>query len=214
MQDLVLAGAGGCMRELVWQIQELNKICPSWNIIGYVDFEEPIEEVRVGNQIIPYLGNDDYLINTKEKVNVAICVGAPSLRKKIATKYRENSNINFPNLIMSNTYVCEDVRMGQGCIISMDARVSTNVMLGDFVFMNTGAKICHDGMIGDFVTLAPNATLAGAVSIGTGSDIGLGANVIQGIRIANDVVIGAGGVVIRDIVESCTAVGVPVKVIK
>ena len=25
MKEIILAGAGGCMRELVWQIQELNK---------------------------------------------------------------------------------------------------------------------------------------------------------------------------------------------
>ena len=214
MQKLILAGAGGCMRELVWQIQELNKVFPTWDVVGYVDFEDPDTDVYVGGQRIPYLGNDDYLMEMNEVVNVAICVGSPALRKKIAMKYQKNNNIRFPNLILSNAYVCEDVVIGQGCIISMDARVSTNVELGDFVFLNTGAKICHDGTIGDYVTLAPNATLAGSVTIGSGSDIGLGANVIQGINITNDVIIGAGAVVVRDILVPCTAVGVPAKAIK
>lgn len=214
MQNIILAGAGGCMRELIWQIQELNKVCPTWNIVGYVDFEKPAEEVYVGGQRIPYLGNDDYLIKMGEEVNVAICVGSPALRKKIATKYQNNNNIKFPNLILSNTYVCEDIEIGHGCIISMDARISTNVTLGDFVFLNTGAKICHDGVIGDYVTLAPDVKLAGSVTIGSGSDIGLGAKVIQGINIASDVIVGAGGVVVKDILTSCTAVGVPVKAIK
>lgn len=214
MQDLILVGAGGCMRELVWQIQELNKICPTWNIIGFVDYENPQEEVYVGRCHIPYLGADDVLINSNKEVNVAICVGSPVLRRKIASKYQVNNNIKFPNLILSNTYVCEDVKMGQGCIISMDARISTNVTLGDFVFMNTGSMVCHDGVIGNYVTLSPDVKLAGAVNIGAGSEIGIGAKVIQGISIEEDVIVGAGAVVIRDITEACTAVGVPAKAIK
>lgn len=214
MKNLVLAGAGGCMRELVWQIQELNKACPLWNIIGYVDFEQPEEEVYVGGQHIPYLGSDDTIINCDEEVNVAICVGSPILRRKIVSKYQENKNIKFPNLILSNTCVCEDVKMGQGCIISMDVRISTNVRMGNFVFMNTGAMVCHDGELSDYVTLGPDVKLAGNVQVGTASTIGLGAKVIQGITIAEDVVIGAGAVVVRDIEEKCKVVGVPAKAIR
>lgn len=214
MQDLILAGAGGCMRELIWQIQELNKVSPLWNVIGFVDFQRLEEEVYVGGQHIPYLGTDEILLDMQEEVNVAICVGSPIIRRKIASKYLENKNIKFPNLILSNTYLCEDVRMGQGCIISMDARVSTNVKLGDFVFMNTGTMVCHDGNIGSYVTLAPDVKLAGSVSIGHDSEIGLGAKVIQGISIADNVIVGAGAVVVRDITKACTAVGVPAKVIK
>ncbi|MBQ2921677.1 MAG: NeuD/PglB/VioB family sugar acetyltransferase [Tyzzerella sp.] len=214
MQDLILAGAGGCMRELIWQIQELNKVCPTWDITGFVDYKEPQEAVYVGNRYIPYLGADDVVINSSQKINVAICVGASDLRRKIADKYSKNPNVNFPNIILSETYVCEDVEMGQGCIISMDARVSTNVKLGDFVFLNTGALVCHEGNIGSYVTLAPDVKLAGNVTIGRNSEIGLGAKVIQGITIAENVVIGAGAVVVRDILNSCTAVGVPARAIK
>ena len=37
MQDIILVGSGGCMREIVWQIQEQNKSAENWNILGYVD---------------------------------------------------------------------------------------------------------------------------------------------------------------------------------
>lgn len=214
MQDLVLVGAGGCMRELIWQIQELNKACPTWNVTGFVDFCKPKEDVYVGNQYIPYLGTDEILVDSDKEVNVAICVGAPRMRKKIALKYQQNPNIKFPNLVLGNTCICGDVKMGQGCIISMDARISTNVELGNFVFMNIGAMVCHDGCIGSYVTLAPDVKLAGSVTIGDGCEIGLGTKIIQGINITENVIIGAGAVVVRDITEPCTAVGVPAKGIK
>lgn len=60
--------------------------------------------------------------------------------EKIVEKLKNNKNIIFPNIILGDTRICEDVQMGKGCIISMDARISTNVTLGSFIFMNTEAK--------------------------------------------------------------------------
>ena len=216
MQDLILVGAGGCMRELVWQIQELNKQTPSWNLLGYVDYTAPEEAdgVTVGNGKIAYLGTDDVLLAMKKKVNVAVCVGDSNLRKKIVEKYLKNPNIEFPNLILSDVHICEDVQMGHGCIVSMDSKISTNVVMGNFVFLNTGAKVCHDGKIDDFVTLSPDVTLAGNVSVGRGTELGMGAKVIQGIEIGSDVTIGAGAVVIRNISNGSIAIGVPAKKLK
>lgn len=174
------------MRELAWQM-------PDWQISGYVDVTPPEHPIsRRPN--LPYLGKDDILLQQTKDINVAIAVGDPALRQKIAQKLQTNPHIHFPNLILHGAEVCSDVKLGQGCIISMDARVSTNVRMGDFVFLNIGALVCHDGRLGDFVTLAPDVKLAGAVHVGSHCDIGLGTKVIQGITIADHVRTGAGAV--------------------
>ncbi len=216
MEHIILVGSGGCMRELVWQIQELNKECPTWQIDGYVDARVPKEgEVCVvGTETIPFLGTDEYLLAVQEQVNVAVCVGSPALRKKIVHGLKKNHCIHFPNMVLGNTRICADVQMGEGCIVSMDCRISTNARIGNFVFLNTGSMICHDGSIGDFTTLSPEVKLAGNVKVGRESEIGLGAKVIQGITIGENVVIGAGSVVARDIEANCTVVGVPARKIK
>ncbi len=210
-EDLILAGCGGCMRELVWQIQELNKQKAVWNIIGYSDRKHPENgtDISVGLQKIPYLGNDDYLLSKTDPVNVAICVGSPALRRKIAMKLLQNSCIRFPNLILGNTKICEDVKLGRGCIISMDVCISTNVIVGDFVFFNTGSMACHDGYISDYVTLGPDVKLAGTVTVGENSDLGIGTKVIQGVHIAKNVKTGAGSIVVRNIDSEGTFAGVP-----
>lgn len=205
--QIILAGSGGCMRELAWQM-------PDWQISGYVDVTPPEHPIKVGDRIIPYLGKDDILLQQTKDINVAIAVGDPALRQKIAQKLQTNPHIHFPNLILHGAEVCSDVKLGQGCIISMDARVSTNVRMGDFVFLNIGAMVCHDGRLGDYVTLAPDVKLAGAVHIGSHCDIGLGTKVIQGITIADHVRTGAGAVVVRDVEETGTVVGVPARKIK
>lgn len=216
MTDIILAGSGGCMRELIWQIQEQNKLAPTWNVIGYVDCKKP-EEAKglvVGKQQIPYLGDDEFLLKKTELVNVAVCVGTPSLRKKIAEKLAQNVNVQFPDLILGDVKICEDAQMGKGCIISMDTRISTNVRMGDFVFLNMGAVVCHDGRLGDFVTLAPDVRLAGNVTVESESELGMGTGVIQGIRIGARVRTGAGSVVVRELPDDCTAVGVPARRIR
>lgn len=215
-KHIVLVGAGGCMRELVWQIQEANKEHIMWQIDGYVDANEPAEGQYcvVGTQNIPFLGTDEYLLKKQEPINVVICVGNSALRKKIFNSLQKNKNVKFPNLILGNTKICEDIQMGVGCIIAMDARISTNVKLGNGVFLNTGSMVCHDGRIGDFVTLSPCSTLAGAVVVGACTEIGMGVNVIQGKVIGDNVSVGAGAVVVKDIESNCTVVGVPAEKIK
>lgn len=211
-QKLILTGAGGCMRELLWQIEELNRIENTWEVLGYVDISDEFGDVRIGECLCPYLGTDQYLLDKKEDTNVVICAGSSTLRKKIAEKLMVNPNLKFPNLILSDTRVCTDVEMGQGNIISMDCRVSTNVCIGNFTFLNIGSVVCHDGRLGDYVTLSPDVHLAGAVTVGSESELGMGTRVIQGITIGDQVITGAGSVVIRDLPNACTAVGVPARV--
>lgn len=205
------------MRELLWQIEELNNRGTgiAWNVLGYVDVKPQwangISDIFAGNIRCPYLGDDAYLLARRQETNVAISVGEPKLRKRIAEKLLKNPNLKFPNLIMDNTRICSDTKMGQGCIISMGGRVSTNVKIGDFVFLNMGTLVCHDGSIGDFSTLSPDVKLAGQVTVGRECDLGLGTRVIQGIIIGDQVVTGAGSVVVRDVEGSCTVVGVPAK---
>ena len=62
--------------------------------------------------------------------------------------------------------------------------------------------------------MCPGALLAGRVKVGRGAFIGIGAQVIQCRAIGHFATIGAGAVVIEDVPEYSTAVGVPARVIK
>lgn len=211
MIDMIMVGSGGCMRELAWQILEDNKKTEKWNIVGYVDSKAPEngDGLNVGRFYIPYLGDDQFLLNAADDKNVVMSVGSSGLRSRIVKKYSANPHLHFPNIILESACVCEDLQLGQGCIITMDARVSTNVKMGDFVFMNTGSMVCHDSIIGSFVTFGPRSQVAGGVSVGENSEIGMNASVIQCLNIGKNVIVGAGATVIRNIEDDCTVVGVP-----
>jgi acetyltransferase EpsM len=56
--------------------------------------------------------------------------------------------------------------------------------------------------------------LAGNVLIGDGCYLGIGSSVIHGVSIGAWTTVGAGAVVIKDLPDNATAVGVPATVIK
>lgn len=208
MEDMILIGSGGCMRELLYQFQNLNQVRPAWNILGFVD--KSSAEVPGCS----YLGDDDWLLQYDRRAAVCISVQEPALRMQLAEHYRKNPALYFPVVRMLHAEVADSTKLGEGTILCEHVKITNDGNIGRFGFFNIGAQIHHEVQIGDYVTVAPNATVAGNVSFGDGCYIGMGANVIQGVCIGKGSVIGAGSAVIRNIPKDATAVGVPAKVIK
>ncbi|MBW1915883.1 MAG: acetyltransferase, partial [Deltaproteobacteria bacterium] len=68
--------------------------------------------------------------------------------------------------------------------------------------------------IGDFSSFMPSCNISGEVKIGEGTFWGTGAKVINQKSIGNNVTVSAGAVIINDIPDNVTVVGVPAKIIK
>lgn len=208
MKDLIFIGSGGCMRELLYQTENLNRECPTWNILGFVDRGDS------GYRGCPYLGDDDWLLAYRQPAAVCISVQEPGLRRGLYEAYRKNSCLEFPVIRMRHTEVADSTILGGGTILCEHVRITNDGEIGKGCFFNIGAQVHHESRIGDFVTVSPNATLAGNVTLGNGSYIGMGANLIQGIHVGEGAVIGAGAAVVRDIPDYVTAAGVPAKVMR
>ena len=94
-----------------------------------------------------------------------------------------------------------------------NAVVQSNVKIGKGVIVNTSAVVDHDTSLMDGVHICPGANLAGEVKIGYYSWVGIGSSIIQGVTIGSDVTIGAGSVVLKNVRDSVTAVGIPASII-
>ncbi len=113
----------------------------------------------------------------------------------------------FPRLIMTVA------RMVTGIEIHPSATIGR----GLFIDHGTGVVIGETAVIGDGVTLFQGVTLGGTgkergkrhPTIGNNVVIGAGAKVLGNITIGNDAMVGANAVVIRDVPEHSTVVGVP-----
>lgn len=211
-KELVIVGAGGFGREILWQLreQEYKILGKNYHFKGFIDDNKQLKK-EICNQVI---GSTDELLEEKNPISVLIAIGNAKTRRNIAKKLMKNTHLSFPNFIAESAKVSDDICIGQGCIICMSSIITVNVKLGDFVVCNLDCTIGHDSTLEDFVTLYPSVNVSGNVSVGTTSEIGTGTQIIQGNVIGKECILGAGAVVNKQIADYATAVGIPAKIIK
>ena len=84
------------LKEVFFLIQEINRISPTYEVLGVVDIKDKGKEVIDGARII---GDDTFLFQELRGVGVAIAQGFPVTRERVYQKYRATQNFEFPNLI-------------------------------------------------------------------------------------------------------------------
>src|SRR5262245_52569562 len=85
MHDLVILGAGGGSRSVLWLLETVHAVRPAWNILGYVD-ENPELHGTLHCEL-PVLGGFDWFDGRRPLVVHG--VGSPTVRRRFAEKARE-----------------------------------------------------------------------------------------------------------------------------
>ena len=206
MDKIVFIGFGGHAKSVADSITAEGK----YKIEGYTDLENRFCEY-------PYLGKDDVLVNCyKMGIKNAVLgvgfLGNSNIRENIVNKAKE-IGFDFPVIIDPSSIIANDVIIEDGTYIGKRVVINTGTKVGKYCIINTGAIVEHECNIEDYSHIAVGTILCGKVSIGHHTMVGAGASVIQCRSIGNNSVIGAGAVVNQDLPNSCTAAGVPAKII-
>jgi sugar O-acyltransferase (sialic acid O-acetyltransferase NeuD family) len=208
-KDIIIVGAGGLGREVLWLLEELNSKNTVWNITGFVDDNENLQGVFINN--CPVLGTVDWLVKYRNRLSVVCCIAKPKIRERIIYKLQKNPNIDFPNIIAEGVRCSNRVHFGKGNIICLSSTLTVDIHMGDFNIINPACTIGHDVKINNYNTLYPGVNISGNVDLGNHIEIGTGSQIIQGLDICDNVIIGAGSVIIKDIIDQGTYVGAPVR---
>ena len=83
--------------------------------------------------------------------------------------------------------------------------------LGMCCYVNRMASVGHHNHWGSFSRINPGAHTAGSVVLGERVTVGMGALVREGVRVGDGAIIGAGSLVLKDVAEGHTVMGVPAK---
>lgn len=212
MKDIAIFGVGGFGREVLALIKNINKVEPTWNIVGF--FDDGYEKGLTINGY-PTLGTAEDLNEWDKEIAIAISIGNPVVKKNIIDKIH-NPKVCYPTLIHPTAWIGDDgfVEIGKGCIICAGNLITTNIKIQDFVILNLGCTVGHDTVIKDYAAFMPSVNISGEVTIGEGVYVGTGAKIINQLEIGEYTVVGAGAVVAKSLPANCTAVGVPAKPIK
>lgn len=212
MKDIAIYGAGGFGREVLTLIQDINRIKPTWNVIGYFD-----DGYEIGHEVhgLMVLGGVKELNNWKTPLSVTIAIGTPRIKRSILDNIK-NSLIEYPTLIHPSVIIGDNdyVKIGKGCIFCAYSVITCDIEVGDFVILNLACTLGHDTVIKDYCAFMPTCNISGECAIEEGVYCGTGVKIINRISIGEGTIIGAGAVVSKSLPRKCTAVGIPAKPIK
>jgi len=208
-KSLVIIGAGGLGREIVWLVNDINRVTPEWDLLGFVD--DGITGTTVEGY--PILGSVSSLYDMDWSPWVVVAIAYGHARMNI-TGNIINAGIQVATLIHPTVQHSNFVRIEPGTIICAGSVITTNISLGKACIVNPNCFVGHDSILEDYVSLMPASNIAGEVHVGTGCYFGMNSCVINRRIIGEWSIIGAGATVIDDIPPYSLAVGVPAKVIR
>lgn len=202
---LIIIGASGHGKVVADIALNMKK----WQSISFLDNNESIkssmglEVIDTSDNIFKYL--DDY--------EIFVGIGNNATRERIQGGIKA-LGASIPTLIHPNAVFGEQVEVGYGTVVMAGVVINCCTSIGEGCIINTGATIDHDSLIEDYVHISPGVNLAGTVKVGQGSWLGIGSVVSNNINITSKCKIGAGALVVRDINEPGSYVGIPARKIE
>ena len=204
---LVLIGGGGHASDVLHVVEAINAVRPTYRVVGLLDDAE-IDCRRFSVRGVAHLGPVDDLIEY-DAVYV-VCLGWPWTRSEVARRIADRGR-PAPPIVHPSADIGVGVELGPGSVVLGPAHLSPFARFGDHAVVSYLVSIGHDTTFGDYASVMPNAAVAGDVTAGNRVLVGAASAVREGIHLAHDVRVGAGAVVVSDVPEGATVVGVPAR---
>jgi sugar O-acyltransferase (sialic acid O-acetyltransferase NeuD family) len=200
MDDRVaIFGTGGFAREVACILHDLGRGDE------IASFHEPDElhqpRTLLGVPVRPQSEFDP------RKQLALIGIGNPKIRQKVASELPEGTR--YDTVIHPTAVLSQWVEVGAGSVICAGCVLTCQISIGKHCHLNLNTTVGHDCTFGDFCTVAPGANISGNCAFGRGVDVGTQASFRQHVAVCDGAVIGMGAVVVKNIVEPGTYVGIP-----
>ncbi len=215
-QQVVIIGAGGFGREVLFYLREMNRIGglqtdeDVYDVIGFIDDNPRLLQTTVCD--LPVLGPTNWLTDHLEVQGVC-AMGSARIRRDVVEKL-EPFGAQFATV--KHPFVCHSqyVQLGPGTVLCAGVVLTTQVCSGKHLIINMNVSVGHDCAFGDFVTINPGCNISGNVTLHSGVELGSNVAIIPGCRIGEGAIVGAGAVVTRDLEPNQVYVGAPARPIR
>lgn len=204
-RDLVIVGAGGHGRELFDAVLAVNRVRPTWRVLGVVD-DDPQHTDRLERIGLELLGPIERLLELG--CAYALGIGTSEVRQRLAARF-DAAGLEPATVVHPGAHLGSDVELGPGAVVFDRCTLTTHVRIGAHTHLNVGCAVQHDSVLGDAVQVSPGVFVNGDCRIGDAVFLGTGAIVTRGTTVGERARVGAGAVVLDDVAPGSTVVGVP-----
>lgn len=209
MKDLIIVGASGFGREVLQWVKHCNSAEEQWNIKGFIDDNiRALDQYDCDYNIIDSIESYDI----KENDRFALAIALPKVKKTVVEILKARG-AKFISIIHPSAIVGEFCEIGEGVIVTPNAKISPNVKVGNFVTL-LGSGFGHDALVGDYCTITGNCSINGHVQLGEGVFIGSNSCIAPGKKVGAWSVVAMGSMVFRNVKSNTKVMGNPAKIIK
>jgi len=188
MKSIVIIGAGDLGKEVVWLIEDINKVTPTYVILGFLDDDKEKE----GGEFYGYrvLGNISHLeeMQKSSPVSAVIAIRDGVVRRKI--KEEHPTFEGWETIIHPTAVIASTSPVGKGSIVFPNVTISVDTKLGDFNLYYINASVCNDCAIGNYVSVMSGASISERVIMGDECFMAAGSTVYPHMKIGDRVEIG------------------------
>lgn len=172
MKNIVIIGAGDLGKEIVWLIEDINKQCPTYVILGFLDDDSS----KNAQEFFGYkvLGTTEYLdtLSVSTPVSAVIAIQDGATRRAIVEAHPHFSH--WETIIHPMAVIAPESTLGEGSVLFPRVTVSVGTIIGRCSLLYINSTICNDCVIGDFTSIMTGTVVSEHSDIASGSFVPAG----------------------------------------
>jgi len=211
LKKLVIVGAGGHGKEILWLVQNINRRLATYEVIGFCDDHQGLRgQSFEGFPVLGTVEQYDLENQSAAKPYFMIGIGDNGIRRSVAIRV-DALGWRAATLIDPSAVVAENVDIGEGTYVGVASNVSPSAKIGRHSIVHNQSSVGHDTIMADFSQVAPGGRVLGHVTVGECGYLGSNAVIAPGKKLGKNAVLGACSFAIEDVPDSSVAIGVPAR---